>query len=123
MARPPDSYPPDVREAFEYCPGCEALLASVDQHTCRAADAGGRPSPAERAERGAADDRPLEEDVLYPRGRSQNNAWAYHELDEDGTPRCGADHSAGAVIGPRAEAVDQGCFPCGRCRSLEDGEN
>jgi hypothetical protein len=122
MARPPETYPTDVRETFEYCPNCETLTVSVDQHTCPTGAPAGRPSPEERGERAAADDRPSEEDVLYPKGRSQNKAWAYHELDEDGEPRCGADHSAGAVIGPRAEAIEQGCYPCGRCRSLEDGD-
>ena len=123
MARPPDSYPEDVREAFEYCPDCETLLASLDQHTCPSGDPAGRYSAEERAELAAADDRPADAQVLIPRGRSANNAWAYHEIDEDRTARCGADHSAGAEIGPRAEAVDQGCYPCGRCRMLEDGEN
>ena len=123
MARPPETYPTDVRETFEYCPDCETLTVSVDQYTCRADAPSGGPSPEERAELAADDERPPGEDVLIPNGRSQNNAWAYHELDEDGEPRCGADHSAGAVIGPRAEAVDHGCYPCGRCRALEDAQD
>lgn len=123
MARPPDTYPEEVRETFEYCPDCETLLASADQHTCSTGTPTERPSSGERDRRAADDDRPPGEDVIYPKGRSQHNAWAYHELCEDGTPRCGADHSAGSVIASRAEAIDAGCYPCGRCRSLEGGKN
>lgn len=120
MTRPPDTYPEDVREAFEFCPRCEKVVVSVDQHTCSTGDASGHKSAADRARLAALDQRPADEDVLYPQGRSQNNAWAYHELDPAGDPLHELDHTSGAVVGPRAEAIDQGCFPCGQCRLLQE---
>lgn len=45
---------------------------------------------------------------------------ALEDLQEEAVTE--ADHSAGAVIGPRAEAIEQGCYPCGRCRSFEDAQ-
>lgn len=120
MAKPPDTYPEDVREAFEWCEDCETIVVSVDQHTCPNGAAAGHKSAADRARLAAADDRPLTEDVLYPKGRSQNNAWAYHEVGPEGNPLHQIEHNAGAVIGPREEAIDQGCYPCGQCAKLED---
>lgn len=124
MADPPETYPEDVREAFEYCHECETICVSADQHVCSISTNGdgndGHKSAAERARLAQLDDRPLEEQVLYPKGRSQNNAWAYHELDAGENPRHELDHSAGANIGPREEAINQGCYPCGQCRLLEE---
>jgi len=84
-----------------------------------ARDLKAEPPGPDRARLAAADDRPLTEDVLYPKGRSQNNAWAYHELDEDGDPLHEIDHNSGAETAPRREAIDQGCYPCGQCKLLE----
>lgn len=120
MAKPPETYPEDVREAFEYCEACEKVIVSVDQHTCSGEGGSGHKSAAERAQLAALDDRPRDEDVLYPKGRSTNNAWAYHELDEDGDPLHELDHRSGSEIAPRAEAIDQGCFPCGQCRLIQE---
>jgi len=120
MTDPPASYPEDVRETFEYCEDCESLVASVSKHTCETERASRKPSAAERAKLAAADQRPLEEEVLIPKGRSQNNAWAYHELDEDGDPLHELNHRAGAETGPREEAINSGCYPCGRCRLIQE---
>jgi len=57
--------------------------------------------------------------VLIPEGRSQNNAWAYHEL-EDGRPLHELNHQAGARKGPREEAINSGCYPCGKCRLIQE---
>ena len=120
MSDPPASYPEDVRETFEYCEGCEKLVVSVDQHSCSTGRASGKPSAHERAQLAAADQRPLEEEVLIPAGRSQHNAWAYHELDEDGDPLHELNHQAGASTGPREEAINEGCYPCGQCRLIQE---
>jgi len=121
MSDPPETYPADVREAFEYCHDCDSLVVSVDQHTCSPdGRGGGRPSAAKRAELAAADQRPLEEDVLIPEGRSQHNAWAYHELGEDGEPLHELNHQAGAETGPREDAINSGCYPCGKCRLIQE---
>lgn len=127
MAKPPKSYPEDVREAFEYCSDCEKVIVSVDQHTCsdRNASVNSRKSAAERARLAAADPRPREEAVLYPEGRSGNNAWAYHELDEDGEPLHGVSYDSGHQIAPRAEAIAKGCHPCETCERIgnQEGES
>lgn len=120
MSDPPASYPQDVRETFEYCEACETLVVSVDQHTCATGRSTGSPSAAERAQLAAADQRPLEEEVLYPKGRSANHAWAYHELDADGELLHELDHQAGAIRGPREEAINNGCYPCGQCRLIQE---
>jgi len=120
MTDPPASYPEDVRETFEYCEDCESLVVSVGQHTCETGRASGKPSATERAQLAAADQRPLEEEVLIPEGRSQNNAWAYHELDEDGDPLHDLNHRSGAETGPREEAINSGCYPCGQCRLIQE---
>jgi hypothetical protein len=120
MTDPPASYPRDVRESFEYCVECESLVVSVDQHTCTAGRASGKPSAAERAQLAAADQRPLDEDVLIPAGRSQHNAWAYHELDDAGDPLHELNHRAGAETGAREEAITSNCYPCGQCRLIQE---
>lgn len=120
MSDPPASYPEDVRETFEYCEDCESLVVSVDQHSCSSGRSTGKPSAHERAQLAAADQRPLEEDVLIPEGRSQNNAWAYHELDEDGDPLHELNHQAGSETGSREEAINSGCYPCGQCRLIQE---
>ena len=120
MTDPPASYPEEVRETFEYCEDCESLVVSVDQHTCSTGRASGKPSAAERAQLAAADSRPLDEEVLIPEGRSQNNAWAYHELGRDGEPLHEVDHQSGSTRGSREEAINNGCHPCGRCRLIQE---
>lgn len=119
MSDPPASYPEEVRETFEYCEDCDTLVVGLDQHRC-AEPSSGRPSASERTELAAADDRPQGEDVLYPKGRSQNNAWAYHELDDDGEPLHAVDHLSGTERGSRGEAIKAGCYPCGRCRRIQE---
>lgn len=120
MSDPPASYPKDVREAFEYCAECELVVVSVDRHVCSNNRASGHPSTAERERFAAVDDRPLDEQVLYPKGRSQNNAWAYHELGTDGDPLHHVSHQSGSTTGTREEAITNGCYPCGRCRLIQD---
>lgn len=121
MADPPDDYPEDIQDAFEYCSECETVVVSLDQHTCSDGRTTGHKSAEERARLAALDNRPLKEDVLYPQGRSHNNAWAYHELDDSGDPLHELNHESGANTGPRQEAIDQGCYPCGKCRLLAQG--
>lgn len=120
MAKPPETYPDDVRETFEYCTDCESIVVSLDQHTCSTASRGTSPSSAERADLAEADERPLEEDVLYPNGGSHNGAWAYHELDANGNPLHKVQHKAGAEVGPRKKAQQEGCYPCRRCRMIQE---
>ncbi|UTF56007.1 hypothetical protein [Natronosalvus rutilus] len=120
LARPPESYPEDIRDAFEYCEDCEKVVVSVGQHTCPTGTAGGRKSASDRTRLAKLDGRPLDSDVLYPEGRSENNAWAYHELDESGDPLHDVDHDAGHQISSRSEAIEKGCYPCGMCRLIQD---
>lgn len=122
VADPPATYPEDVREAFEYCEDCEKVVARLDGHTCPD-DSGsrtGHKSAAERARLAQLDDRPHDEEVLYPKGRSNRNAWAYHELDEDGDPLHEVQHAGGSERGTREEAINEGCYPCGKCRTLQE---
>lgn len=119
LTRPPDSYPEEVREAFEYCTECEKVVVSVDQHTCANGEGGnGRKSAAERDQLAGLDDRPLEDDVVIPKGGSENNAWAYHEL-VDGEPLHEVGFEAGHDIGTREDAIGKGCYPCGTCKLIE----
>lgn len=120
MSRPPASYPADIRDTFEYCEGCQSLVVSVDQHTCPKGGSSGKPTAAERAQLAAEDDRPLDEDVRVPEGRSQNNAWAYHEFDEDGDPLHSLNYNAGSETKSREEAINDGCYPCGHCRVIQE---
>lgn len=120
MTDPPASYPEEVREAFEYCECCELVVVSSDRHVCSNNRASGRPSAGERERFAAVDERPLDETVLYPQVRSQTNAWAYHEIDSDGEPLHSVTHQGGSTTGPREEAIGHGCYPCGRCRLLQE---
>lgn len=126
MGKPPDTYPEDIRETFEHCPECGRVVVSLGQHRCPPDDDGGGVTSADREALAAADDRPAGEDVLYPKGRSTHSAWAYHELDDEGDPLHSPDYKEGHDIGPREEAIEKGCYPCGTCRNLietrEDGE-
>lgn len=120
LTRPPDSYPEEIREAFEYCDECEKVVVSVSQHTCERPGANRRKSAAERAQLAAMDDRPRDDAVVIPKGGSANHAWAYHELDAEGIPVHVVDHDAGHEVGTRAEAIEKGCYPCGTCRLIAE---
>lgn len=123
MEEPPDSYPEDVQETFEFCDDCRKVVVSVDQHTCTEDGAGSgnsRKSAAQRARLAALDDRPEGADVLFPTGRSGNNAWAYHELDADGEALHDVNYAGGDEIGTRGEAINKGCYPCGTCRLIQE---
>lgn len=120
MARVPESWPEDVRDTFQYCDDCGAVVVNLDSHSCPDDPAPTHRTPDERAALAAQDDRPRDEEVLYPLGRSTRNAWAYHELDEDGEPLHIVDHESGQLRGSREEAIEQGCFPCGQCRRIEE---
>jgi len=120
MARPPDTYPEDVREAFEYCDECETIVVSVKQHTCPTRERANKKLAPDRAALAAEDDRPMDEDVLYPLGRSQNGAWAYHELGPGGEPLHEIEYNGGSDIGPRSEAIRKGCYPCGQCLKIAE---
>lgn len=119
MARPPSSYPEDIQETFEYCVGCETLVVSLDQHTCPTEGSSDSMSAADRRAAAAKDERPDDDRVVYPEGRSQNGAWAYHETDEDGEPIHELNHKAGATTGSREEAIRLGCYPCGHCTLIQ----
>lgn len=124
MAQPPETYPEDIRNTFEICEDCGSLVVHLAAHQCPAAESPAPTSVADRAKLAEADDRPLEEEVKYPTGRSSNNAWAYHEVDEDGEPLHELSHKSGTETGSREEAINAGCYPCGHCRTLEErGEN
>lgn len=122
MAEVPESYPEDVREAFEYCPDCETITAQVKQHDCPPADGheNNKVTADEREELAEGDERPPDELVLYSSGRSNTGAWAYHELDGDGMPLHEVSYQGSEKREPRAKAKEDGCYPCGRCRIIQE---
>lgn len=123
MAEVPDQYPEDIRKTFEYCDECESLVVSLDQHSCpkNGRKDRGHVNADERERLAQQDDRPADEQVLYPvMGRSNRNAWAYHELDETGDPLHEVEYLSKSDTAARETAQAAGCYPCGRCEAIQE---
>jgi hypothetical protein len=80
-----------------------------------------RPTASQRERRSEGESRPPDTEVITTRTGAANSGYAYHDIDEDGTPRCGAGGS------PReferiliSEARRRQKAPCKVCQRLRE---
>jgi hypothetical protein len=112
-------------EHFESCPSCGQTVVDLSTHQCPSETlrgVGNRESRERRATRDERDD----DDLVGVYRRTQGNAYAYHELDEENVPRCPIRNPTKArkfEVLRRAEARAQGKAPCGHCRRADGNAN
>lgn len=112
----------DVDQAFQQCPECGRYLVKLGPHRCDAGETS-TPTREQRTRIAESDPRPDDESVLLLPTRQVDGSYAYHEVTEDGAPRCGGggalDDDSWTVMS-RAEARDRGRSPCMTCLRLSD---
>lgn len=109
---------------FEVCDNCGRVLVNVDTHTCPPDEPRSEMEQRRDERQKLADEDPRDESttVLLFR-RAGCHSYAYHDIDDDGTPICGAHKRSKATRSEPvtlAEAKSRGKAPCGSCRRFRE---
>lgn len=110
----------DVDQAFQQCPDCGRYLVKLGAHRCQTRSSSS-PNREQRMRIAEADPRPDGDTVMVLPTRKVDGSYAYHEVTEAGTPRCGGGGSIDDdtwVTLPREKARERGRSPCMTCLRL-----
>lgn len=109
----------ELSDVFDVCSDCDTPVVELQSHSCPTEDTT-KPRREERLKRAQADTRPDSETVLVtPTRARKGSSYAYHELGENGMPKCGG--SGGTIQEDyrrvsREQAKKRNRCPCRSCQ-------
>lgn len=114
----------DIDQAFQQCPDCGRYLVKLGPHRC-STEPSSSPTREQRVRFAEDDARPDGDAVALLPTRKVDGSYAYHEVTENGRPRCGGGGSIDDdtwMTLTRREARERGRSPCLTCLRLTDDD-